>query len=153
MTWTPEAIQELRALYANGGTAAVCERWPDLTKRAIKHACVRFDAHTLNWRSKWPESEKQVIRDVYPSAGGPGVRKLLPHRSLKSIRDMAGDMRVFREGFVRLRKDSLAPRKHRRSRAKDPALVQPIVPKVTAVRRDAETAARWAALDFSNFRL
>lgn len=88
--WTKEEIEILKKYYPYGIDVAMEKLGNKLTAQQIKDKAFHLKIRNLyKWELEWPEEERKILIDNYPTSGVAGVKKLLPNKTSRQIKDMA----------------------------------------------------------------
>lgn len=96
--WTTEEDELLKALYPSLGKWGTQKMMPSRSLSAIKYRANHLKVSMLpeklkkrirNTKSQWIKEEDDILREFYEKAGPDNLTILLPHKSIRSIKDRA----------------------------------------------------------------
>ena len=100
--WSDEETELLKKIYPTSTTEELLEAFPGRSYNSIRlkayYLGIKKDKGAIQEIRKvsaqkrklsFSEEEIEIIKKIYPKAGAKGVQKLLPHRSIKSIKNKA----------------------------------------------------------------
>lgn len=104
--WSLEDAEKLKTVYSNHTQEQLAEMFPQYTNNQIRRKAqmmgikkspelakhTRLKNSMANRKDIWPDEEKKIVIDLYPTKGWEGVQELLPHRTQEMIKKVANRM-------------------------------------------------------------